>query len=108
MMPKFRGLCFFTLLCLPAIFVEGGNGQSVPASGANNVTAASKTAKSQNAGAAALPVLCGTSKEIKLIVHLNSTSAARQIELCPPGNGKSSAAVLSADDFTSRMTKLDL
>lgn len=42
------------------------------------------------------------------MVDPNSVSATTQAEFCPPAGGSSAAAVLTAGDFTSRMTKFGL
>src|SRR5215467_1813396 len=61
-----------------------------------------------NTNRAPLPVLCASAHEVPFIVDLNSTSASTQLEFCSPNDKKTAPAVLTAGDFTSRMTKLGL
>lgn len=53
-----------------------------------------------------LPVLCGGAKEVQVVVDVNADTATMQLELCAPGNEKTSSATLSGGDFTSRTTRL--
>lgn len=69
-------------------------------------------ARPQPAKAAAaetvLPVLCGGVKEVRVVVGLNEEAASTQLEFCAPGKEKTTTAKLTAGDFASRMTKLEL
>ncbi len=60
-----------------------------------------------DAQASSVPGLCG-STEIHVVVEPNSVSATAQAEFCAAAGGSSASALLTAGDFTSRMTKFGL
>jgi hypothetical protein len=76
---------------------------------ASGFTAAQANAQTKKQDAEkVLPSLCGGQHEVRFVVDVNSTSANAQLQLCPQGNQKTVQATLTAGDFTSRMTKLNL